>query len=95
MNAKTLSQDASLRKPLNKRKPSMSSGAKFLKRKNDYETIEISRKNITDILAQWLHATRMIDDAHNITDIEFYPHTTNEDLFNLKVIHTNGGAKTT
>ncbi len=67
----------------------MSSGERFLKRKT--KNIEVSKQNITDVLASWLHATRMIDDAKHITDIQFYPHTTNEDLFTLKVI-TNGGA---
>ena len=68
----------------------MSSGERFLPKKT-YKNVEVSRQTITDVLASWLHATRMIDDAKHITDIQFYPHSTNEDLFTLKVI-TNGGA---
>jgi hypothetical protein len=67
----------------------MSSGEKFLKRKTA-KSLEISRANLTDVLASWLHATRMIDDAQNITDIKFHPHTVNEDLLTLEVITTGG-----
>jgi len=72
MTVTTQSKDASRKKPLSRRKPSMSSGEKFLKRKtNDVKEISIPCSTLAGLVSSWLYATRAIDEAKNISDITF------------------------
>jgi len=48
----------------------MSSGEKFFQRSKT-EKITISRETLVDIIASWLYATRMVDEANNIDNIVF------------------------
>ncbi len=48
----------------------MSSGNKFLN-PSEIHKVTISRETLVDIVASWLYATRAVDDAKNIKDIQF------------------------
>jgi len=75
----------------------MSSGERFLKRKDDFDQtfqeITVNRQTIVDNTAAWLYATRMINDAKNISNIQFSDlfGSSDKEFVTLKVF-TNGGA---
>ena len=75
----------------------MSSGERFLRKKDDFgqtfQEITVNRQTIVDNTAAWLYATRMINDAKNISNIQFSDlfGASDTELVTLKVF-TNGGA---
>ena len=96
MNAKTASKDASQKKPLKPKRPSMSSGEKFLKRKteNYIEFPMVDRMHIVNAVALYLQSINAISNAKEITNIQF------SDLFGASTkeytalkVYTQGGAK--
>jgi len=71
----------------------MSSGERFLKQKTDFKEITINRQTLVDITAAWLYAARQVNDAKNISNIQFSDlfGASDTELVTLKVF-TNGGA---
>lgn len=61
----------------------MSSGEKFFKRSKT-EKITINRETLVDIIASWLYATRMVDEANNISNIVFLTDP-NNDTVNMEI----------
>lgn len=69
----------------------MSSGSKFLNPKS-FQKIKMKRETIVDIVSAWLYATRAVDDAKNISNIQFSDlfGSSDTELVTLKV-YTSGG----
>lgn len=71
----------------------MSSGNKFLT-PIEFKEITMQRQTVVDIVAAWLYATRAIDDAKNIRNIQFSDlfGASDKEFVTLKV-YTSGGNK--
>lgn len=61
----------------------MSSGEKFFKRSKT-DIVTINRETLVDIIAAWLYATRMVDEANNISNIVFLTDP-NNDTVNMEI----------
>ncbi len=73
----------------------MSSGERFLKKTNNVygQEITVNRQTLVDITAAWLYAARQIDEAKNITNIQFSePYGRGAEEFVTLKVFTNGGA---
>lgn len=75
----------------------MSSGERFLKRKKDdfgqnFQEITINRQTLVDITAAWLYAARQVNDAKNISNIQFSDlfGASDTEFVTLKVFTTGG-----